>query len=173
MGEVWSLAFCEVHGREAEYAAMQEALENADHELMVLTNSERERFNRNKNVLAALERATVPGLEGFRYNGEEHDRLMREAYPPGQSRVHPDTAIFDYDHHYAGDGPVDWWTETREMVARFMREASAGGLSVLVDELELIREQATAQQVIADELFERRYVEPKRAELAREGGGDV
>ncbi len=168
VGEVWSLSFCEEHGLEAEYAAMQEAAENADHELTVITNAERERFHRNPHVLAALGRAEVPGLEGFRYDADEHERLVRAAYDAGEEHTDPETAAFDYDSGYAGDGPVDWWTATRELVVRFTREAHDAGLPELLNDLERIRERATVQQLLASEDYERRYVAPRVA--AREAG---
>ncbi len=60
-------------------------------------------------------------------------------------------------------GPVDWWTDARYLLCRFMREAQGKGLSDLVRELEPLRERACAQLVQAEDDYDRRYVAPHRA----------
>ncbi|MBA2624033.1 MAG: hypothetical protein H0U89_00215 [Acidimicrobiia bacterium] len=67
---------------------------------------------------------------------------------------------FDYEKEYAGDGPVDWWAETRYRLCPFMREAQGKGLSELARELELLRERAPAQLVQAEADLDRRWRKP-------------
>ena len=163
VGEVWSIPFCEAHGLEAECAADQEIGETVGRELDAISEAETQRWPNNKHLLKAL---GPVGLVPY-YDHEEHERLMHEAYPSATCRIDPETVAFDYDGDYAGDGPVDWWSASRELIVRYVREADELGLSSLRDDLELIRERATAQQMLAIEDYERRYGVPLRAEIAK------
>lgn len=162
IGEVWSLPFCELHGREAELAAKAEIEVTLGRELQVLADTEFERFNTNFHVLEALKAAKAP----YEVEWSIHEAAMLRAYPPDELAEHTDrdTLTFRYGRDYAtgeaGDGPVDWWADACYLLRRFMREAAGRG--VLTDELEYLRERATAQLVLAERDYERRYAEPRR-----------
>jgi hypothetical protein len=168
VGEVWSIPFCEAHGREAEAAARLEAAEETGRELQILADAEAERLHRCAHVLEALRAASVPGLDAF--HDREHEAAAREAYPPAdlEDRTDPDTLAFDYERNYDGDGPHDWWSEARELIVRFMREAHGAGLAFLLEDLEALRERATVQELLAERDWEIRYAAPRMAERASE-----
>jgi hypothetical protein len=166
IGEVWSLPFCEMHGREAELAAKAEIEVTVGRELQVLADTEFERFDTNHYVLEVLKAAKAP----YEVDRSIHEAAMLRAYPPDEleANTDADTRTFDYGRDYAtgeaGDGPVDWWADACYLLHRFMREAAGRG--VLTDELEYLRERATAQLVLAERDCERRYAEPRRAAIA-------
>ncbi len=153
VGEVWSLPFCEIHGREAELAYMAEASESVGVELEALFDAERKRHDANRPLIEALDSATKPVEVDFR----AHEPAMLEAYPPDdlESNTDPDTLSFDYER-YGRDTPHDWWCESREMVARFMRQASDRGVPI-VEDLEYLRERATVQELLANRDLDRRW----------------
>jgi hypothetical protein len=142
---VWELAFCEVHGAEAEAAALAEITEDAEIELQALRGAENSRLDPER----------------------DHEKALLLAYPLIEGRADPTVTNFNYEAKYSGDrpvdGPVDWWAETRYLLCQFMREANGQGLPELVRELEALRERASAQLVQAEDDYERRYVAPYRA----------
>jgi hypothetical protein len=170
IGEVWSLPFCGLHGREAELAAKAEIEETTKHALQVLADAERDRFTTNRPLLEALRAAKAP----YEVDPSIHEAAMLRAYPPDEleANTDADTLTFRYGADYAagevGDGPVDWWADACYLLHRFMREAAGRG--VLTDELEYLRERATAQLVLAERDCERRYAEP-RLRAKRAAGG--
>ena len=159
IGEVWALPFCEVHGKEAETAYLEERVETIGYGLDMLRDD-------GRNV---LQQPVVEVLKTVEYPSRiDHDAVeaaMREAYPPEELEQHidPDILAYDYEKDFIiGDGPYDWWCEARLMVLRFMREAFERGSSELLKDLELIRERATVQQLLADRDLERRWAVPRR-----------
>ena len=84
---------------------------------------------------------------------------MEEAYSPEdlEGNTDPDILRFDYEIH-GRDTPYDWWCESRIMAVRFMRQATA---VPIIKELELVRERATVQQLLASRDMDRRS-EPAR-----------
>ncbi len=163
VGEVWGLSFCELHGREAEMSAKEEIAYATDTELQILADSELERPATNHYVLEILQAAKVP----YEVDYAAHAEARLAAYPPDELEAHTDrdTLRFDYDRDYAGDGPVDWWSDGVIALCRFLREAHDRGLPGLVADLEYLRERATVQVVLADRDYERRYVQVRRAAL--------
>ena len=113
IGEVWSLPFCKVHGREAELAAQDEMATSLEGIFTGLGAVERERHDRNEEVLRIIkEAAKTPGSDTLRYD-------------------------------YGGtgmDNPHDWWCEAQLMVCRFMRQAHDRGLAGLLTDPEYARE---------------------------------
>jgi hypothetical protein len=177
VGEVWGVPFCEVHGTEAELAAASEIEEFARREIGILAEAELERSTVRSPVLALLESIEPPYQTRTEFT--EQEEAMLEAYPPEahKDNTDPDTLSFDYGDAYregeAGDGPVDWWSDARYLLCRFMREAENRG--VLVRELEYLRERATVQMLLAERDYEVRYAAPRREAKAKakEGGADV
>lgn len=163
VGEVWNMPFCGPHGREAELAAHEEIAGTAGRELRGHADALAQRWPADEHLTRAVESARVPVPD---FDPGEHERITREAYPPEACRIDPETAAYDYGREYAGDGPVDWWNDARELVVRHVREADSLGLGALRGGLELLRQQATTQQMLAEDDFERRYAVPKRAEIA-------
>jgi hypothetical protein len=53
-GMVWNLPFCEIHGREAEAAALEELAEDAEMALQGLEDAEKGRAETNPAVVRAL-----------------------------------------------------------------------------------------------------------------------
>lgn len=139
--KVWGLPFCELHGAEAEAAAFEDLTEELDSVLGMLARTERERLS-NPVLVELLDRArTVNGTAGGRLeNTRANDEALARAYPAIEGSIDPDTLAFDYDAR-PGSGPVDWWSERRWLLWRFMREARLYGLSGLVRELEPLRER--------------------------------
>ena len=68
----------------------------------------------------------------------------------------PETLGFDYGRDYAGDGPVDWWSDAQLLLCRFVREAEDKGLASTLPELEQLRGRATVRMVLAERDYERR-----------------
>ncbi len=168
---VWEIAFCEVHGAEAEAAAREELAEDVEMALQGFEDSEKARSASNSIVVRALEDAQVPASGGLRYkHTRDHEKALYLAYPLTEGRADQTVTSFDYETEYSGDGPVDWWADTRFLLCRFMREANSRGLPELVLELEPLRERASAQLVQSEDDYERRYVAPRRA--AREAAAE-
>lgn len=165
---VWNLPFCEVHGAEAEAAALVEITEDAEIGLDDLRGSGNGHPGSNAILLRALEEAGKPNTTARSGYERDHQETLYLAYPLVEGRADPTVTTFDYDSEYAGDGPVEWWAETRYLLCRFMREAQGTGLVALVEELEPLRERASAQLVQAEADYERRWVAPRRAERERE-----
>ena len=162
VGEGWGcLPFCEEHWNEAEMAARDELSYAVGNELDILIGAEGQRPDRNRAVEAALDTATVPrwGLE----DRGRYVEALAAAYPvEGRDDLtDPDALRYDYGR-YDGDGPVEWWTDERMLLLRFMRQASGEGLPRLMADLEGLRERATVQLALAERDFERRYVAPRR-----------
>jgi hypothetical protein len=150
VGEVWALPFCEVHGREAELAYREEISESVGNGLEALLDAENQRHDKNRALLDALR--GVAGPRDVDYLIQE--AAMRKAFPPEElaANTDPDTLRFDYEI-YGRDTPSDWWHEARIMAVRFMRQAQA---VPILEDLELIRERATVQQLLADRDMGRR-----------------
>lgn len=157
--EVWSLPFCARHGAEAKAGALEELAEDAENVLGTLVEAERARHATNLDLVRVLERAEIPGL-ALRDLGQTHDQALREAYPPLIGRVDSETTRYEYD--WEGPGPYDWWTQTRGLLCKFMRQAHDGHHPELVEMLEPLRERAAAQQVHAEDDYERRFLAPER-----------
>lgn len=165
VGEVWALPFCEAHGTEAVAAARLEAFEDAGRELDALAGLvEGEHAVRNPLVHEALKGAKLPGGAPC----PDHGEAIRAAYALGGAEADPETLRFDYDAEIACDTPYDWWSESREMVVDFMREAFEANQPPLVEALEPVRERCTVQQELALRDMARRYVQPRL--VARERG---
>ncbi len=164
IGMVWNLVFCELHGVEAEVAALEELAEDAEMALQGLEDAEKGRSAPNPVVVRALKDVQV-AASGDRagHTRDPEDAALRAAYPPIEGRADATVTSFDYEAEYEGDGPVDWWAASRYLLCRFMREAQAKGLSELVCVLEPLRERACAQLVQAEDHYDRRYVTPHRA----------
>lgn len=153
VGEVWSLPFCEIHGYEAELAAREELAESAGNELEALFDVEIKRYDTNRAVTEALERAEVPSD----VDREIQSAAMRAAYPPDdlEGNIDADTLSFDYEK-YGRDTPHDWWYEARVLLVRFMRQAAERGVPIVGD-LEYLRERATVQELLAERDMDRRW----------------
>ena len=80
MGEVWSLPFRELHGREAELAAKAEIMEAVERELQVLADAELERFTTNRHVLEVLKATKAP----YEVDMSIHDAAIARTYPPDE-----------------------------------------------------------------------------------------
>lgn len=155
---VWELPFCEFHGAEAEAAALAELTGDAEIELDALVSAEGQRPGSNPVLLRALNDVEDPNSDARAGHERDQDSALRAAYPPLEGRADPTVTSFDYEAEYSGDGPVDWWAETRYLLCRFLREAQGKGLS----ELEPLREWASAQLVQAEDDYEARYAAPRR-----------
>ena len=163
IGLVWNLPFCEVHAVEAEAAALEEIGDDTQMQLEALLSAENARSGSNRLLLHTLEQAQALANKSRTGHTRDQDEALRAAYPPLEGRIDPDILAFDYEAHYEGDGPVDWWTDAQYLLCRFMREAQGKGLPELVRELEPLRERASAQLVQAEDDYDRRYVTPRRA----------
>ncbi len=162
-GLVWELPFCEVHGAEAEAAAREELSEDVEMTLQGLAGAEKARPESNRVLVHVLKQAGTPANDAHAGHTRDHDEALYLAYPLIEDRADQTVTSFDYEAEYSGDGPMDWWAETRYLLCRFMREAQGKGFSELVRELEPLRERASAQLVQAEDDYERRYVTPHRA----------
>lgn len=157
---VWSLPFCEVHGQEAEAAALEEISDDTQMQLEALLSAENARSGSNQLLLHTLGQAETLASEVRVEHFREQDEALRAAYPPLEGHIDSDTLAFDYWQDYACDGPVDWWSEARYLMSRFMRQSHERGLPELVRGLEFLRERACAQLVQAQDDYDRRYVKP-------------
>lgn len=157
IGEVWALPFCEVHGREAELAYKDELAVTASLEFEALWDAEMKRADTNWSIMEALEAAEKPANVDYLI----HLVAMKAAYPPEElaANTDPDTLRFDYEIH-GRDTPYDWWCESRIMAVRFMRQATA---VPILEELELVRERATVQQLLAERDLDRRWTSQREA----------
>ncbi len=155
VGEVWALPFCEVHGLEAELAYMDERNETVGNKLEVLADAENKRHDRDEGLLEALKAAPTPPDVDHTI----HEKAMADAYPPDEliGNTDPDILMFDYEE--SGSSPFDWWCESRTLVVRFMRQAAKEGPELMRD-LELLRERATVQQLLAKRDLDRRWKKP-------------
>lgn len=157
IGEVWALPFCGVHGREAELAYKDELAETTGLEFEALWDAEMKRADTNWSIMEALEAAEKPADVGY----DVLRAAMKAAYPPEElaDNIDPDILRFDYEN-YGRDTPVEWWTEARILAVRFMRQATA---VPILEELELIRERATVQQLLAHRDLDRRWTSQREA----------
>jgi hypothetical protein len=152
VGEVWALPFCEIHGREAELAYMDERNKAVGNKLEALADAENKRHDRDPGLLEALKAALAPPDVDHAI----YEKAMADAYPPDElaGNIDPDILAFDYEE--IGSTPYDWWCEARLMVVRFMRQAAVDAPEIL-DDLELLRERATVQQLLAGRDLDRRW----------------
>lgn len=157
IGEVWALPFCEVHGKEAELAYLEERAETVAFGLDILRSGDFDVLQ--QPVAEALKEVEYPG----RIDRDAIEAVAREAYPPEELERHinPDTLAYDYEI-VGTDTPYDWWCEARIMVRRFMREAYERGSIELLCDLELIRERATVQQLLARRDLYQRWELPRQ-----------
>ena len=179
VGEGWDLPLSERHWQEAEMAAREELARAVANELEALALAERERLDRDPAVVRALQDipvaiGTVFGARWEREDSVRYEEAQAAAFPLDglEGMTDPETLAFDYGR-YDGDGPVEWWTDERLLLLRFMRQARGEGLSRLVVDLEKLRERATIQLALAERDFERRYAAPRRAarEAEQRAGG--
>lgn len=162
VGEVWSVPFCGPHGLEAEYVALSEIQQTTGDTLDGFAAAADHGYPKNPHLAPALAAARVPGLDGFRHDGHEHERLIREAFDPDPARTDPETLAFDYDDGDGPwDGPVDWWSAAVLLAARCVRQADELGLPALRAEYERVRERAAVQLALAADDYERRYRAPR------------
>jgi hypothetical protein len=156
IGEVWSLPFCELHGREAELAARDEMASSLEGIFTGLQALEQERHDRNETAVRIIEEAISEA--GITSDTAAHEEAMALAYPPEEleANTHPATLTYDYEDH-GRDSPHDWWCEAQLMACRSMRQAHDRGLSGLLEELELARERATVQRLLAARYMDLRY----------------
>jgi hypothetical protein len=70
------LAFCEVHGYEAEAAALAEITEDAEMELQALRGSEDARSGSNPLLLRALEEVDTPNSDARSGHERDHDKAL-------------------------------------------------------------------------------------------------
>lgn len=150
VGEVWALPFCEVHGHEAELAYKTDLAETVDTELEALRGAEAVRVGTDRALLEALQACPDPAHVGYGV----HKAAMEAAYPPEElaDNMDPDIPRFEFGSP-AGDTPYDWWCESRELLVRFMRQATS---VPIIKELELVRERATVQELLAERDMDRR-----------------
>jgi len=155
VGEVWALPFCEVHGHEAALAYRDEINQTVSVEFDALRDAEAQRLGTDDALLDALASAAAPPAVDYTI----HEAAMEEAYSPEdlEGNTDPDILRFDYEIH-GRDTPYDWWCESRIMAVRLMRQATA---VPIIKELELVRERATVQQLLASRDMDRRS-EPAR-----------
>ncbi len=151
------MPFCEVHGREAELAYLYERNEAVESKLEAIVDAENKRLDRDEDVLAALGEAAIPP----RVDHAARKKAMMDAYPPDElaGNTDPDILAFDYSDLLAGT-LYDWWCEARTMVVGFMRQAAQSSGYELMRDLELLRERATVQQVLASRDLDRRWRKP-------------
>jgi hypothetical protein len=165
VGEVWSLPFCEIHGREAELAAKVEIHATTDQDLeQILQNAQFNRLATNPYLLEIFRTVRAP-FGGYE---DAHEEAMCKAYPPEvlAENTDPATLAFTYGEEYVsgetgGACPVDWWADTLDLLCRFVREADHACLPPLLRELEYLREQATVQLVLATRDYDLRYGEAR------------
>ena len=145
--EVWALPFCEVHGAEAEAAALVEMWQEARAGVRAALDGSRPTWRMNAALLYTLRRAEHEARENEEDAECAHEAAIQNAYGDADtSQTDSDTLNYNGDP-FAG-GPVDWWRETRLAVCKGMREAHEGGLTH-AKHLEPLREYATVQEVLA------------------------
>lgn len=143
IGEVWALPFCEAHGKEAEMAYRDEIAEDVYGRFEAYREAETHKLDTNYPLLAVLASADMPELTHV----PTYEALMAEAFPPDELAANIDADTLRHDYNERGyDGPYDWWSESRLLAVRFMRQAQS---VPIIKELELVRERATVQQLLA------------------------
>ena len=145
--EVWALPFCEIHGAEAEAAALAEMWEDACKSAEAAVQGGREAWRKNAALLYTLRRAEHEAQGNEQNRASDHEDAMQAAYADADE-AHTDSDTLQYNGDPFAGSPVDWWRETRLAVCKAMREAYEGGLCHAED-LEPLREYATVQEVIA------------------------
>ncbi len=156
IGEVWSLPFCELHGREAELAAAEEMGSSLEGIFAGLVAIEQERHDRNEKAVRIIKEAVKTSSEAA--DTLAHAGAIAAAYPPGELAANTDPDTLRYDYARMGmDNPHDWWCEAQIMVCRFMRQAHDRGLAGLLTDLEYARERATVQRLLAERYMDRQY----------------
>ncbi|MEJ7872427.1 MAG: hypothetical protein WKF67_09220 [Rubrobacteraceae bacterium] len=145
--EVWALAFCEVHGHEAESAALAELWQDARREAESAVEGGRAAWRMNGALLYTLRRAEHEARQNEEDAEHTHEGAIADAYGDADD-THTDSDTLRYNGDPLAGGPVDWWTETRVAICKAMREAHEGGLTH-VKHLEPLREYATVQEVLA------------------------
>ncbi len=145
--EVWALAFCEVHGHEAESAALAELWQDARREAESAVAGGRGAWRMNGALLYTLRRAAHEARENEEDADHAHEDAWQAAYGDADA-THTDSDTLRYNGDPFAGGPVDWWTETRVAICKAMREAHGGGLTH-AKHLEPLREYATVQDVLA------------------------
>ncbi len=155
VGEVWALPFCEVHGREAELSYKEGIQETVAFGLDKLNDGGE--YVMPRPILEVLKSVEYPRNRDH----ESVEAAMREAYPPEKlaDNIDPDTLRHDYEE--PSTNPVDWWTDARYKVLRFMDEAYEDCHLELLRDLELIRERATVQLLLAERDMDERWVRPR------------
>lgn len=152
---VWDVAFCPLHGLEAETAAAREMWEAAHEASRGAVEAARPLWRRNGALLAVLRAAADEAgakVEAARYAHEAAlDAVYGDAEVGYADEAHEDegTRRFDYRGDLTSGSPVEWWGESRTNALRAMREACEDGLPDLVQLLEPVREYATVQEVLA------------------------
>src|SRR5688572_16726032 len=85
IGEVWSLPFCELHGREAELAAREEMATSLEGIFNGLVAVEHQRHDHNK---IAVEILKAPAGSAYTHLSADdmraHEAAMLAAYPPDE-----------------------------------------------------------------------------------------
>jgi len=167
IGTVWNLSFCRAHFAEAEAAACEEILEDAERAVELLAEMENGGHLTNPVLAGFLDRGSIAKMRSN--HGSVHKEALREAYPiTWAGTIDPDTLAYDYESERAEAGPVDWWWEMHWLLCKFMRQALERGAIELIKMLEPLRERACAQVVLAEEDYERRWAAPRRAKHAGE-----
>ncbi len=161
IGEVWSLPFCEAHGREAELAVAHEMATSLEGIFTGLAAVEQERHDRNETAVKIIEKAA----HDLGFDTLAHEEAMAQAYPPEELEVNTDPDTLRYDYERIGEeGPYDWWCGAQLMACRFMRQAHDQGLAGLLRDLEYVRERATVQRLLAGRYMDRQH-EPSGARI--------
>lgn len=156
IGEVWSLPFCRLHGREAELAAAEEMGSSLEGIFAGLVAIEQERHDRNEKAVRIIKEVVKTSSEAA--DTLAHAEAIAAAYPPEELEANTDPDTLRYDYGSMGmDNPHDWWCEAQIMVCRFMRQAHDRGLAGLLTDLEYARERATVQRLLADRYMDRQY----------------
>jgi hypothetical protein len=158
IGEVWSLSFCELHGREAELAAQDEMASSLEGIFTGLAAVEQERYDRNEEAVRIIKEAASEAAPSEAADTLAHEAAIATAYPPEELEANTDPETLRYDYDQMGqDNPHDWWCEAQIMVCRFMRQAHDRGLAGLLKDLEYVRERATVQRLLAGRYIDRQY----------------
>ena len=157
---VYGLAFCSVHGAEAEVGALRELFEDASDFLQRLDNPHYPIPN------AAAEHAVqqaVANLGAGRWPSDiEEDELVRIAYPVIEQQVDSEIREFDYRNTRGVPTPGDDYLDARALLHKLMRQTYEEGVVWLVEQLEYEREHVSAQAAFALEDYNRRVGVPGR-----------
>lgn len=167
--EVWALPFCELHGLEANALALEELYHDAGDELERWQNPHAQPLNSEVQMIV---RSGVKWTsKRWEHHHERAERLVQEAYPVIDERVAPETTGWD-PYSLDDEAPVDRWSETRFLLARFMREAFSEYAYTVIEDLEPMRERACAQLVAAEADSERK-LGPREERLAAREAAEV